>query len=654
MNGPEPAAEGRGWLRQPAFALVVTLFFLMAFCHRADLQRQPDPMLGMATDRGYAAAVRALVEKDCLTLTTVGDRNVVEFNEGKAGQECPSREAFESYHHQSFLASDMSGLVRQRWVMDEGDTDGSLELVGLRDNTHLLHFSADEDVRSGVTITYRDSTAGSPGLAPVNQNGIRDDTTPLSRECLVDGKKRAGRPREGQFVFCNDGFWQFAPQIGSISELSPYGERTREPTLADVARKLDTSAKIGNDIIQSSIRKNLHFAMQRQLDKHLRGASTVGKAESVIRAAILLMDGRTGEIAAAATFPGKPNAADTNNRWATNWNFQPLEIGSTAKIPFAAAITQANNGYLGKYSPNGDLGICREDVAEERCRKRTSDHPSTNYVDFIAISSNHHAAWLLREAKNGKAPGWEDAFRHFTCAEPNTEVDAVNFPDCSPYLWRSANEVDRGMAETVLSLRLGKAKEKAAANPKRTMLFDEYYMASLGGRRSRWTTVNLAQSYARIFTGTAVKPRLTVASAMNPNTGKIEKDSLPGKIRLDIKVWQSLKEGMKGVLLKEKRGTAARLCTDLKCTKGNSFRSRWLYAKTGTATIGEKHNDDAKTLVMLAVSSKTGVEPQSPDEIADIKVLVLTQRYYAKNKEAIDLALRLFNDSDFLAWLEQS
>ena len=628
------------WIRRPAFWLVGILFFLLAFCHRPTFERNPE--LAMTAERGYSAAVEQLVKQKCLLpkeLDNTG-REIIVFTNA-AG--CPSQAVFKSYSNKTFLAGDMLALVRQRWIIDRAAAKPQLER--LRPGAHLIRFSAEREASWRGLITYA-AKHQSPHSGKVVWASAEGDSPP--RDCpnrRVDGVISDKPGGLGAFVSCGSRVWQAVVWIEVISETTGSAERTREPTLASVARRIEVgSEQVADSRIESSIWYELHRETQLALEKHLERAVS---SEKAIRAAILLMDGLTGEIRAAATHPLRHSQADGGSWWMKNWNFEQLPVGSTAKVPFAVAISQANPSYLERISPPSLSGrasaICGKNA---NCRGRLSNKNGTSFTKFIAVSSNSHALWLLDEARRGKAngrdkaPGWEAIFRQVACVEPGTGGPSLEQDyGCSGYLWRTAKNAKLGSAEPVLALKMD---PNVSVDP-----YFNYYINILGGLRSQWTSANLAQAYARIFSNSAVNPRLTAKSQRE------EKEDEPASIGLSKPVWTNVRAGMKQAL---QFGTASDLCKSIPCEDVNRVGRVRLYAKTGTASIGR--DEDARMLVIVAAKTRDGADPESWSAITDLKIIVITQRYEnekgsaAERSNAIVLAQKLFKNPRFRAWLQ--
>ena len=600
------------WIKQPLFWLLLAIFTAV-FIPRGTLKPEPDQ--AMDNSRGYKAAVDRLASRQCLKLDQESKEKRIIFAGQKTG--CPSKEQFTAYVKATFLSGDMAGLIEQRWQFD---SEGKPSAI--RANAHRLRFAGGERSIWGGSILYAPGAGPTPGLT-------WGRAANLGQNPLGCNDKR----ELNQYDICgNNGntLWQRVERIQAISERPGSAPRVREPTLASVAQRLELPGMEGS--VDSSIRYTLHFAVQAELEGHLEKAKNgLYKNEKTVRAGVLLMDGLTGEIHAAATHPAKQEDIGTGDsaQWLTkNWNFERLEIGSTAKIPFAAAIAQANTDLL-KSGPKKSWkpGFCG---AEENCRNRASEGLGLTFQSFIAKSSNGHALWLLDQARKNRALGWDDNLRAFACIEPMQGKSAAG---CDGQLWTNPGGTRAGEAEPLLQLDMGHAR--------RGNLYAEYYINILGGMRSRWTSANLAQAYARIFSDRPINPRMTIGD-----------DTVQTALGIKPQVWRNIRDGMAAVVKAKGGGTGHLLCESIVCTNDNQYGNIWLYAKTGTATISNKAGDDSKTLVIMAITPKGKGRPESPEDIKAMKIIVITQRYNASGTSAIDLAIKLFSNARFKEWLQ--
>ncbi|MEM6475636.1 MAG: penicillin-binding transpeptidase domain-containing protein [Pseudomonadota bacterium] len=616
------------------FWVLLVAFAAIAFGFRGELER--DPGLAMNEQRGYRAAADALVDGDCLKLNSISETVRRKSIDYKGGEGCPSQAVFNRYRSLSPLGADMARLVDRRWRISRG-VDGE-SLLAIRGNSHPLRFSASERLRWTGSVYFAEGReAGMPsGSVWVSGEDIRN-TAPDCAGKLVDGREPAAAPALGQYVQCDGRAWQRVERIQALSEETGSARRVRYPQLASVLRRLEVSRASGN--FDSTIQRRLQLAMQDRLEKHLAKADSSRKSEPTIRAGVLLMDGLTGEIAAAATYPAKEEHAkdDRGRNWLDrNWNFERLPVGSTAKVPIAAAIIQGNPDLDGRSPGNPNLSYCgTTGNVRTVCRRRAMQTLGTTFEQFIKVSSNGHALWLMDRAYHEGSEEWYDHLRRFACIEP---LDGDGDPSCSGYLWRSdkidAGMQDRGLPEPLLRLDMDNLRGEVEYTARQ--------LSILGGNRSTWTSANLGQAYARILSDRAMNPRLTPKDGPSPE-----------RLGMDLEVWKKVRNGMAAVL---SGGTGSKLCGAIGCS-GYRYGNTFLYGKTGTPTVAEARGnrpmEDGKVFVLLAARTANNQPPQTPSDITDLKVVVLTQRFYAKGTgtESLDLAADLFDDPLFLKWL---
>ncbi|MEZ0243818.1 MAG: hypothetical protein ACAH11_10620 [Sphingomonas sp.] len=466
--------------------------------------------------------------------------------------------------------------------------------------------------------------------------------------------------RPDQYLTIEDGkthkrlTMQLAETPGSISEM-PGNRRIREPSLFDVAQRLEQSGIQGDH--RASIEGQLHLDLQRRLAAAMTAGTKPGAPPASFRGAVLLMDGLTGEIAAAATFPSEVDqlaAADRQNpnriEWLrTNFNFQPLTIGSAAKVPFAAAIVQAHPDLLNRppipYRDNF-TALDGHPLQLPKAKKTMSNQgngkqPMVDFNRFIAHSNNEFALTLMRRGtvadtrarRWGSASAWPANLWKFACVIPYALVPEGSefgwreeFAGCSPYLWRDEQDQaigDRPIPSPWLNLRMGQVDDD----------FTDFYLNMIGGNRSTWTTANLGQAYARILSGRAMSPRLTVTNI------PAAKGSLP----IAPVVWTQIASGMANVV---KIGTAHSLGDGVLANSGQVY----FYAKTGTPDVDQPAGEQGHVIVLLAVRTRSGQPPAAPGDICGLRVMVINLQRDAS--KALDLAASLLAPGQpFRLWM---
>lgn len=512
---------------------------------------------------------------------------------------------------------------------------------------------------------------------PVRMNGLR---------VYIDGR-RADRDRGENSLRDNDDFvlvrpgqylaledasgrrrtLQLVETPAAISEYGAGGRRLREGSLHDVARWLEQADVDGN--YTSSIVATLHHDLQRRLAEAMT-ENAGGPPPQSYRGAVLMIDGLTGEIAAAATFPTRvdqlaPRDRDNPARieWLkTNFNFQPLVAGSTAKVPFAAAILErwpALANMTLDYQPSfSSIGAGRERFElrplDGKLRTMTNTRPgdgsrSVTFTRFIADSNNEYALTLMMKAtaleKAGNPSGswrtrqaWPANLWRFGCVIPYSPRGSGRYdgweavpPSCSPYLWR--DELDRPYGKRPTPggstrLRMGLINN----------LYTDFYLDIIGGNRSVWTTADLGQAYARILSGRAMTPRLAL-------TGPATEFET---VSVKPTTWTPITKGMRQVLVD---GTAKDVGAALAPPPGVFF-----FAKTGTSDVEFPNGktEEGHLLVLAAARTRSGGPPTGPADICALKLIVINLQRDASNAKA--LAKRLLDPAagaGYRAWMTQ-
>jgi hypothetical protein len=461
---------------------------------------------------------------------------------------------------------------------------------------------------------------------------------------------------------------QLSEEPGLISELSG-NRRIHEPTLYDAAEWLEL-AGVEKGNYTSSIVAPLHFGLQRLLEHEMLRPNNGRPPPASFRGAALLMDGLSGEIAAAATFPVEPShlaPADRENpdrlEWLhRNFNFEPLTVGSTAKVPFAAAVTQQYPDLLRVVIPwrKRFSEIRGHHVGHAGGMANAMPRPEgapTGFVDFLKYSNNQYIMEIATRALErdearrrwNSRSSWAANLWRFGCVVPyplsspnalrnNSEFRRstdygwrTDTSDCSPYPWRDATGAPLGTnPHAVDRVQLGMA---SIANA-----YSDFYQSLIGGSRGLWTAVNLSQAYARILTDRPVNPRLLVAS------GARETASLG--IRKEV--WRAITAGMRAVL--EPGGTAGALGKAQLADLPGAGKEVWFFAKTGTLNTEVPFATGGHALVLAAVRTTTGRAPARPSDICSLRILTINLQRVETS--ALNLAgAVLQGDPAFRQWM---
>lgn len=463
--------------------------------------------------------------------------------------------------------------------------------------------------------------------------------------------------------------------------------RVRAGTLDKILRQMESSGYRAN--VTSSIRYSLQAPLENTLGRYVAksaGLAANGRISgpTTPRAAALLFDGITGEIAAAGSFPSKishltsaANGGDRRAGWLnTNFNFENLPIGSTAKIPFAAAVVQQHPELLDKEPiPYVSTFTWVSDDGSQRPGMTNAPGASNGrvgFVDAIAYSNNQYALTLVQRARQrerdareddesviayNKGDGWQTRFWNLSCAMIFKRDKWLEDTNCSHNLWRSEMNEPLGINPVempVLNLNMRSLSEPEAGkkpfkDKKQLNDYEVFYQNVLGGGQSRWTTINLAQAYARIIGGRNVNPRMTVAdpAAKYP----VSNNALTGA------AWSKITEGMMGTL---SYGTASKFKL-ANIIRADDSQPLFLYAKTGTPDIqaysdmGQSIGQKKGHLIVLAVArTRSGSAPKAAADICALKILVINFQQQPMNGGAF--AAELLGDSSnakILSWLTQ-
>ena len=479
--------------------------------------------------------------------------------------------------------------------------------------------------------------------------------------------------------------YQFVQSEPAISRARGDAVRIRAADLANFARAVEAAAGGGAQSLQTSIDSRLQSASQGML---VGASSALYGSEGItsFRSAAVLMDGLSGEVAAIPSFPSLPEHLHPSQRGSAahrrmlerNSNFVRLVAGSAAKPPMALAILnsfpQLGQLRIGASNPfrtlvGIDLGTPVPDQAGGEWDFRT----------FLARSSNKYAATLMllglsdaqsiaggacdgpsnetffigAAARNCRPPmafmegaqmgpagmrplragrpagqGWSNNLYSLFCVSPNAPEDRPAVPDLGCITDDpSRRAIWRGGA-------FQRPRLLAAVSPDREGfglnvvddLYQDYVMTILGGNRGRWTTISLAQSFARILTGRAITARLTPA-------GLVPNEEAPQDVRLRVNAGAQAQVvgGLRAVVAE---GTARALNgAGFPATAGtDEFR---LFAKTGTPNVAFL-GEDARQLLqnfasaacglrLVSRAARPGAQPRAELAVGDNPALPVAQ-----------------------------
>ncbi len=351
------------------------------------------------------------------------------------------------------------------------------------------------------------------------------------------------------------------------------------------------------------------------------------------RAGAVLMDGRTGQVVAVPTYPRKAadlKPGEQSYPWLQPWlaensNFVRMPVGSTAKVPFTVAVMSRWPNLLTLIVDNPKNHIDRilgvdHDITEDDdiCPARIT------FGIYIPLSCNKYARTLMmlglaeggedelrvqgawrrpgvragqpawdsyaldgrwyslapRYPKTGEGLGseWRENLWNFFCVEPTTlagrarraaTAAGCHSPGNFPSVWFPTGDFANAeaLAPLVFSppeLRYDEAGQES---------IDGYLMTILGGANSTWSTVHLAQTYSRIFTGCAVTATFVknVAATTDCNLG------------MNAQVVDAAKAAMVDTIVSgTARNGLAGSVADFKAAASGPDDDYRFYAKTGT------------------------------------------------------------------------
>lgn len=450
--------------------------------------------------------------------------------------------------------------------------------------------------------------------------------------------------------------FQFIENRPAISRARGDAVRVRDASLDNFARPIEAAVGGGNQSLETSLLSRVQASSATMLAE--RSMALYGsEGITSFRSAAVLMDGLTGEIAALPSFPVIPDHLHPSQRNSPahrrmlerNSNFVRMVVGSTAKAPFALAI-------LNSFPQLGQLRISAttpfRTLAGVDLGTPVPDHGSGtfDFRTFLARSSNKYAAMLMvlglsdaqsiaRNACDGPSnerfwigdqartcrprmafldgarptplgmrpvragrpagQGWSNNLYTLFCLSPNGPDEQPPTPDIGCMadeaqrraIWRSAQFERPRLLAAVSPDREGFGLNVVDG------VYEDYVMSILGGNRGRWSTISLAQAYARIITGRAITARLT-------RQGSAAGEEEPQAVRLQLNqgAHNQVVQGLRAVVL-EGTGRSLSGAGFPAGADGDEFR---IFAKTGTPNVAFL-GDDARLLLQQFAASGCGL-----------------------------------------------
>lgn len=379
-----------------------------------------------------------------------------------------------------------------------------------------------------------------------------------------------------------------------IAHSQPSGARAYFPALRPLAQPIER-AMSGRPSrpLRLSLDARLQQVAQDALAAGaatVRASGPVGakpEADDAFKAAVTVMDTTSGQVLAVASWPladadlapAQRRTRRGQNLIAQNHNFERLPVGSMVKGPFSLAILDADPGLATLKMQGGATGRIRTVLGMDLGRGGFDNHGlgMTDFPTFLEHSNNRYALALMMLAYRDPAapPGPARAQPPPVEAwslEGRSRTDTPSLPVFGeaaapgPFGWVLQPPPGRGPAwpdrlARLFDLDAGQgggcrydvavwrgltgapppcASPLAGASPERERLgFDavaslrnDYLMAVLGGSRSTWSAIKMAEVYSRIVTGRLVRASFTPA-AEPPPTGLPMRNPLVRAVVLD-------------------------------------------------------------------------------------------------------------------------
>ncbi|MET3664894.1 hypothetical protein [Caulobacter sp. 1776] len=440
-----------------------------------------------------------------------------------------------------------------------------------------------------------------------------------------------------------------------IAHSEPSGDRAYFPALQPLAQPVER-IMAGRSLrpLRLSLDARLQQAAQ---DALAAGAAVVRASASTdaqranddaFKAAVTVMDTTSGQVLAVASWPlaetdlspAQRRTRRGQNLIAQNHNFERLPVGSMAKGPFSLAILDADPGLATLKMQGGATGRIRTVLGMDLGEGGFDNHGlgMTDFPTFLEHSNNRYALALMMlayrapdatPARGRPQPppveAWSLEGKSRTDVPPLPVFGEATAP--GPFGWVLRPPPGRGPAwpdrlARLFDLDAGQgggcrydvavwrgltgatppcASPLAGASPERERLgFDaiasfrnDYLMAVLGGSRSTWSAIKMAEVYSRIVTGRQVRAGFT------PVAGPPAAD-LPMR---SPQVRATVLDGLSRVV---KTGTAAWL--------GREFAGMGygpdvaLFGKTGTMKVaGEAPSEPGVALLRQLARSDCGL-----------------------------------------------
>lgn len=330
------------------------------------------------------------------------------------------------------------------------------------------------------------------------------------------------------------------------------------PALTPSARARNRAILDGN--VTTSLDADLQTAVQRKLEEFV-APGLEHEGGRGFPAAITVMDAKSGQLLALASFPATASqGAGTRRAWEANQNFVNLAIGSAAKPLFASAVLEIWPELAALEIPAPAPGQHDEllglHIAPKLNEEASFGSAWVTFDDFLQRSSNIYAATLLMLATS-LDPLKQDMSKPSTPYRiggiardhlPVLQIAQGNVLDTISCCVKWADELARlydirsedierqgetailaddrydktpwqPMLAALADGRFLRQDNMNSVSPARVNLQlnnvrnfrTEYLTLILGASTSRWNNVKLAEAYARLVIGKRIAARLTEA-----------------------------------------------------------------------------------------------------------------------------------------------
>lgn len=432
------------------------------------------------------------------------------------------------------------------------------------------------------------------------------------------------------------------------------GARAYFPALQPLAQPIE---RVMTGRAATPLRLSLDARLQQAAQDALSaGAATVIASppsgaelepKDAFKAAVTVMDTTSGQVLAVASWPlaeadltpAQRRTRRGQNLLAQNHNFERMPVGSMVKAPFSLAILDADPALATLKMQGGATGRIRTVLGMDLGKGGFDNHGlgMIDFPTFLEHSNNRYALALMmlayRDASGPQPTRAQPAPIEAWSLEGHSRTDTPPLPvfgeatTPGPFGWVLRPPPGRGPAWPDRLARLfdvdaGQgggchydvaawrgltgaappcASPLAGASPERERLgFDavasfrnDYLMAGLGGSRSTWSAIKMAEVYSRIVTGRQVRARFT------PGAGPPAAD-LPMR---NPRMRATVLDGLSRVVVS---GTAAWLGREF---AGMGYGPNVaLFGKTGTMKVaGEAPSEPGSVLLLQLARSDCGL-----------------------------------------------